>query len=252
MENRFGGKFLGVLGGMGPMASAIFMERLTAMTKAPCDQEHIPTIMWSDPRVPDRTDAKLYGGEDPLPWLFNGIRHLENAGAKAIVIPCNSAHLWYDQMASETKLPILHIVEAAIDDLRNHQVLRGRIGIMGTAATLKLGMYQQHLESHGYEWIVPSDETIEMCCMTSIRMVKANRIAEAYDPAAECVRMLKQQGADAVMLACTELPLAIPHHRRHELGVVLIDSIDSLALAAIHWAHASGAGPQPGTPSARL
>jgi len=243
MEDRFDGKFLGVLGGMGPMAGALFMERLTAMTKASCDQEHIPAILWSDPRVPDRTGAKLHGGEDPLPWLLNGIRHLENAGAKAIVIPCNTAHLWYDQMASETRLPILHIVEAAIDDLRNHGVLRGKIGLLGTAVTLKLGMYQQRLESHGFEWIVPSDETIGMYCTTSIRMVKANRIAEAYDPAAECVRMLKQQGADAIILACTELPLAIPHHRRHELDVVLIDSIDSLALAAIHWAQASGADP---------
>jgi aspartate racemase len=243
MEDRFGGEFLGVLGGMGPMAGAIFMERLTAMTQAACDQEHIPTILWSDPRVPDRTDAKFSEGEDPLPWLMNGIKHLENAGAKAIVIPCNSAHLWYDQMASETKLPILHIVEAAIETLGNHRVLHGKIGLMGTAATLKFGMYQQRLESRGFEWIVPSDESIERYCMTSIRMVKANRIAEAFDPAAECVRMLKEQGASAVILACTELPLAVPHHRRQALGIALIDSIDSLALAAIRWAHASVAGP---------
>jgi aspartate racemase len=208
------------------------------MTDARCDQEHIPAILWSDPRVPDRTDAKLDGGEDPLPWLLNGIQHLENAGANAIVIPCNTAHLWYDQMARQTRLPILHIVEAAIDELRNHGVSRGRIGLMGSAATLKLGMYQQRLESRGFEWIVPSDEDIEKYCMTAIRMVKANQTAQACDPAAQCVRILKQQGADAVMLGCTELPLAIPHDRRRELGIVLTDSIDGLAAAAIRWARA--------------
>jgi len=220
------------------MAGAVFMERLTAMTNARCDQEHIPAILWSDPRVPDRTGAKLDGGEDPLPWLLNGIRRLENAGASAIVIPCNTAHLWYDQMASQTRLPILHIVEAAIDDLRNHGVSRGRIGLMGSAATLKLGMYQQRLESRGFEWVVPSDEAIGKYCMTAIQMVKANQIAQAWDPAAQCVRILKQQGADAVMLGCTELPLAVPHDRRRELGIVLTDSIDGLAAAAIRWARA--------------
>ncbi|MGA2270404.1 MAG: amino acid racemase [Bryobacteraceae bacterium] len=237
-KDKFEGKLLGVLGGMGPMAGAVFMERLTAMTNARCDQEHIPAVLWSDPRVPDRTDARLDGGEDPLPWLLNGIRRLEEAGAHAIVIPCNTAHLWYDQMAAETRLPILHIVEAAIDDLRSHGVSRGRIGLMGSAATLRFGMYQQRLESRGFEWVVPSGEAIEKYCMTAIRLVKANQIASAYDPAAECVRMLKHQGADAVMLGCTELPLAVPHERRRELGIALTDSIDGLAAAAIRWARA--------------
>jgi hypothetical protein len=76
MADKFEAKLLGVLGGMGPMAGAVFMERLTAMTKVQYDQQHIPAVLWSDPRVPDRTQAKLHGGEDPLPWLLNGIRHL--------------------------------------------------------------------------------------------------------------------------------------------------------------------------------
>lgn len=235
-KDEFEGKLLGVLGGMGPMAGAIFLERLTAMTDARCDQEHIPVVLWSDPRVPDRSDAIVQGGEDPLPGMLRGIRQLERAGAHAIVIPCNSAHLWYDQMAGATRLPILHIVEAVIDDLRNRGVSRGRIGLMGTAGTLQMGLYQQRLESRGFQWLVPSAEALEKYCMTAIRLAKGNQIARAYDPAAECVRMLKHQGADAVVLGCTELPLALPHERRHELGITLTDSIDGLAAAAIRWA----------------
>jgi aspartate racemase len=235
MADKFEAKLLGVLGGMGPMAGAVFMERLTAMTKVQYDQQHIPAVLWSDPRVPDRTQAKLHGGEDPLPWLLNGIRHLEQAGAKAIAIPCNSAHMWYAEMANATKLPILHIVKATIDDLQNRGFRRGKVGVMGTAGTLKTAIYQQELESRGFTCVVPTDEEIAKYCTTSISLVKANQIADSYDPAVECIRRLQQRGAVAVVLGCTELPLAVPHKHRPELGLEMADSIDGLAAAAIRW-----------------
>src|SRR5689334_7763772 len=106
-------RVLGVLGGMGPLASAQFMARLTLLTPAAHDQDHVPAVLWSDPRVPDRTAARLAGGADPLPWLLRGIRGLEAAGCGAIAIPCNTAHGWYEPMQAATRLPILHIVEAA-------------------------------------------------------------------------------------------------------------------------------------------
>jgi aspartate racemase len=240
MARRFEAKLLGVLGGMGPMAGAVFVERLTALTKVGSDQEHIPAVLWSDPRVPDRTQAKLYGGEDPLPWLLNGIRHLEQAGAGAIAIPCNSAHMWYAEMASATKLPILHIVKATIDDLQNRGFRRGKVGVMGTAGTLKTAIYQQELESRGFTCVVPTEEEMEKYSTPAIALVKANRIAEGYDPAVECVRRLQQRGAAAVVLGCTELPLAIPHQCRPKLGLEIADSIDGLAAAAIRWYFDSG------------
>src|SRR5580658_3430472 len=91
-------KRLGVLGGMGPLASAQFMLRLTLLTPAERDQDHIPAVLWSDPRVPDRTAAMQGAGEDPLPWLLRGIAALRQAGCGAIAIPCNTAHGWYDPM----------------------------------------------------------------------------------------------------------------------------------------------------------
>jgi len=235
MADKFEAKLLGVLGGMGPMAGAAFMERLTAMTDVQYDQQHIPAVLWSDPRVPDRTQAKLHGGEDPLPWLLNGIRHLEQVGAKAIVITCNAAHMWYDQMASSTRLPILHIVKATIDDLQNRGVRQGKIGVMAAAGTLKTAMYQQELESRGFTCVIPTGEEIEKYCHTSLYLVKANQIAESYEPAVECIRRLQQRGAVAVVLGCTELPLAVPHKHRPELGLEMADSIDGLAAAAIRW-----------------
>src|SRR4051795_2524890 len=109
-------KVLGVLGGMGPLASAQFMVRLTLLTPAEQDQAHIPAVLWSDPRVPPRTAARLAGGADPLPALLRGIRGLEAAGCGAIAIPCNTAHGWFGQMQAATRLPLLHILEAAAAD----------------------------------------------------------------------------------------------------------------------------------------
>jgi aspartate racemase len=224
---------LGILGGMGPMAGAAFAMRLAALTPADRDQDHIPALLLNDPRIPDRSTARMAGGESPLPYMRAGIEFLNASGARLIAIPCNTAHLWYEELAAASKCPVLHIIEAVVEDLKRQGVARGRIGLMGTTATLALGLYQQTLERHGYECILPQADEVESLCMESIRAVKANRLEDALAPAVECVRRLQARGADAVALGCTELPLAIPHAARAGLGIVLTDSIDALALAAI-------------------
>ncbi|MGH8811369.1 MAG: aspartate/glutamate racemase family protein [Advenella sp.] len=231
----FDGRFLGVLGGMGPMAGAFFMERLTALSEVETDQEHIPAILWSDPRIPSRTKGAAGLGPDPLAWMQNGVNHLIRMGARAIAIPCNTAHLWYEKLAVDTQVPILHIVQAVIDQLQRQGIHGGCIGLMGTGATLRLGLYQQALEAHGYQWVVPSDQYIDDKCNGSIRLVSANRIEEAFYPASDCVSHLKDKGAQAIVLGCTELPLALPHRLRAQLEIPIIDSIDALALAAVNW-----------------
>lgn len=227
-------KVLGVLGGMGPLASAQFMLRLTLLTPATRDQEHIPTVLWSDPRVPDRTVGKLSGGADPLPWLLRGIAGLEHAGCGAIAIPCNTAHGWYDEMRAATALPILHIVEAAADELRRLGIRGGRIGVMGTLATLTMRLYQDRLEALGWDCIVPSDEEMSREVSPAIALVKANRVADAYSALATVAQRLAGRGAAAVVLGCTEIPLGI--QAGAPLEVPMVDTIDALARAAIIWA----------------
>lgn len=223
---------LGILGGMGPLAGATFATRLVALTPAGSDQAHIPAMLCNDPRVPDRSSARLGQGEDPLAAMMTGIRRLEGAGARLIAIPCNTAHLWYEQMARQTAVPLLHIVEAVCDELERLGIRNARIGLMGTPATLKLGLYQGPLAQRGHSVIVPDEEELQLC-VDAIAAVKANRSDEAFAPAAECIRRLVARGADAVVLGCTELPLAVPHAQRAALGVVLTDSIDALVRAAI-------------------
>jgi len=224
---------LGVLGGMGPLASAEFMRRLTLLTPAVRDQDHVPAVLWSDPRVPDRSAARLAGGEDPLPALLRGIRGLEAAGCGAIAIPCNTAHGWFDAMQAATRLPILHIVDAAAAELARLGVAGGRIGVMGTAATLAMRLYQDRLDARGYDCLVPTQEEMQALVSPAIAEVKANRVAAAYQPLAEAASRLVARGARAVVLGCTEIPLGIA--AGPALPFPVCDTIDALARSSIGW-----------------
>jgi aspartate racemase len=229
-------RVLGVLGGMGPLASAQFMVRLTVLTPAVRDQDHIPTVLWSDPRVPDRTIGTLSGGADPLPWLLHGIEGLKRAGCGAIAIPCNTAHGWYDAMRDAAGVPILHIVDAAAAELHRMGIRSGTIGVMGTQATLAMRLYQDRLGARGWDCIVPSQEEMDRLVSPAIALVKANRVADAYAPLAAVVRNLGARGASSVVLGCTEIPLGIQAGPGPDQPVV--DTIDALARAAIAWAKA--------------
>lgn len=229
-------RVLGVLGGMGPLASAQFMVRLTLLTPAERDQDHIPTILWSDPRVPDRPAAWNGTGPDALPMLVRGLHGLAAAGCGAVAIPCNTAHGWIEGMRAATALPILHIVDAAAADLERQAVPPGRVGVMGTAATLAMRLYQDRLAAAGWPCIEPTPAEMARWVLPAIAAVKANRVGDAYAPLAEAVRSLRAQGAQAVILGCTEIPLGLQAGPQKELGVPLVDTIDALARAAVAWA----------------
>jgi len=237
--NQANDRILGVLGGMGPLASAQFMLRLTLLTPASRDQEHIPAVLWSDPRVPDRTRGKLSGGDDPLPWLLRGIAGLRQAGCGAIAIPCNTAHGWFDEMQQAAEVPILHIVDAAAEDLRRLKIAPGRIGVMGTQATLNMRLYQDRLSAFGWDCITPAQDEMDRLVSPAIAAVKANRVAQAYAPLAEVVGTLAERGASAVVLGCTEIPLGIQAGPQDTLAAPVVDTIDALARAAIRWAKAA-------------
>jgi aspartate racemase len=224
---------LGVLGGMGPLASAHFMTRLTMLTPALRDQDHIPTILWSDPRVPDRTRTHIPGSEDPLPWLLRGVAGLRAAGVGAIAIACNTAHGWYEPIRDAAGMPVLHIVEAANAELRRAAAPPGPVGIMATEATLAMRLYQDGLEAEGWRCLVPPPRTMRERVTPAIQMIKQNRVAAARPPLAACADELVAQGAVAIILACTEIPVALPADAG--AAVPMIDTTDALARSAVAW-----------------
>ena len=230
MQNRR----LGVLGGMGPLASAHFMTRLTMLTQADRDQDHVAAVLWSDPAVPDRSLARRGAGPDPLPALVHGLRALEQAGCGAVAIPCNTAHGWIAGMRAATALPILHIVDAAAAELDRLRIAAGPVGVLGTQATLDMALYQDRLGALGWPCLLPTAAEMSDLVTPAIAAVKANRPADAHAPLLRVARSLLGRGAGAVVLGCTEIPLGM--QAGPDAGLALVDTIDALARASIAWA----------------
>jgi aspartate racemase len=218
-------KRLGILGGMGPAASAEFVNRLVQQTPATCDQEHIPFVLWNEPRIPDRSTSMQSGDDLPLPWLQEGIKGLKHAGCEYIVIPCNSAHFWYSQL-SKIGVPILHIVDSVATELKELNIDKQKIGILGTQGTIESGLYQYHLNRQGWDCIVPTKQEMAGLVTPAIAMIKANKILESQLLLMKSIHSLIDRGAKAIVLGCTELPLAIGH--KQEEGIPIVNSIDSL------------------------
>ena len=224
---------LGVLGGMGPAATVDFMAKLIRLTRSERDQDHLPLVVVSDPRVPDRVAPILEGrGESPLAALREAVRRLERAGAECIVIPCHTAHFWYQELASGTALPILHIVDAALAELERLEVLPGPLGLLATAATLKAGLYQARLAAAGHPAIEPAREVMAECVLPAIALVKRDRAGEAAPLLGRAVEHLRARGAGRVLLACTELPLALAAGPPLALS---IDATEALARRCLAW-----------------
>jgi aspartate racemase len=218
-------KKLGILGGMGPAASAEFITRIISKTPANCDQDHIPFVLWNEPRIPDRSTSMQSGNDLPLPWLQEGIKGLKHAGCDRIVIPCNSAHFWYSQL-SKLGVPILHIVDSVAEELKSLNLSDRKIGILGTQGTIESGLYQYHLNRLGWECIVPCKEEMVGLVTPAINLIKANKFREPQMLLMRAMHSLIDRGAEAIVLGCTELPLVI--RLSSEEGIPIVNSIDSL------------------------
>ena len=220
-------KRLGILGGMGPAASAEFVNRLVQQTPATCDQEHIPFVLWNEPRTPDRSTSIRNGDDRPLPYLLQGIQVLKAVGCSMIVIPCNTAHYWYDELI-KLKVPIVHIVDSVANELRDANVV-GTIGVIATQGTIQSELYQNRLTD--WNCIIPSQEEITTLVQPSIELVKAGDMVKSRTMIMTVVDSLISRGAQAVILGCTELPLAVRDTDQN--GIPLINSIDSLVKVAL-------------------
>lgn len=223
-------KRLGILGGMGPAASAEFVNRLVAQTPATCDQEHIPFVLWSDPAIPDRSTSLRNGDNKPLPFLLDGLKGLKAAGCDLIVIPCNTAHFWFREFNKVT-VQVIHIVDSVAYALKDAGVTNGTIGVMGTQATVELCLYQNHLNGYGWNCITPNREEMDFFVQPAIDLIKSGKLVEARPLLMKVIHSLIDRGARAVVLGCTEIPLAIKEDYLN--GIPLINSIDSLVKLAI-------------------
>ncbi len=224
---------VGILGGMGPLATADLYQKIIRHTAANRDQDHLPVLIYADPSVPDRTEALLSGGEDPTPWLVRGARQLETSGASFIVMPCNTAHAFLESMRAAVEIPIIDMIDEAAREVRSLVTADSQVGILATSGTVAAGLYQAALDRSGLRSAVP-DEDGQRLVMETIALVKSGTVDdETVNPVQTAARDLERAGAKALLAACTELPVVL---RQGHVTVPLIDPTEVLARAAIRAA----------------
>lgn len=225
---------LGVLGGMGPLATVDFLGKLIGLTRARRDQEHIPTIVSSDPRLPDRSEAILNRREQTVQSELQArVDRLLAAGATAIAVPCNTAHHWMDRLDVPRHVRVLHIADAAIELLQQSVAAGGNVAILATPATLAVGMYQQRLSAAGYDALVPPPNIVNGSVLPAIHAAKAGDVRAARDHLTATRQWMAHAHTDACLLACTELPLA--RDWSGNMRPMAIDTTLALAHACLRW-----------------
>lgn len=226
------GWILGVLGGMGPLATADFYEKLILATGADTDQRHFPVMICGDPRIPDRTAALETGSADTvMQALLRKVRRLERAGAAALAMPCNTAHFWLAALRRETDRPWISMLDATARRARAQVGNGGRLVVLGTMATMRRGLYADALLSEGLA-IVGLTSAEEERCAAAIADVKAGRLARGRGTLLALCGDFRSR-CDGAILACTELPLIAPTAQEHDAP--LIDATSALAEACVAW-----------------
>lgn len=229
------GFLLGVLGGMGPLATVDFLAKLIACTPAGGDADHVPAVVASIPQIPSRVDAILRDGASPLPAMLDARDRLLAAGATLLAMPCNTAHRWYDDLAAGIDAPFLHIADAALARIEEAVPRGAAIGVIATEATHAVGLFATPLERAGYRAIVPRHAEAATVA-AGIAEVKRGRTAEGGGAFAEVVAALERAGAQAIVLACTEVPPGLEAAGIRP-GAPWIDPTDALARACARvWA----------------
>jgi aspartate racemase len=230
---------LGIFGGMGPEATVDLFRRIVEATPAQRDQDHLPTLVFSYPQVPERTPAIRSGDRAPVPYLVEGVRLLDRAGASLIAIPCNTAHFWYDDMQAAVGIPIVHMIREAAAVAAARLAGGRRVGLLATAGTLESGLYAKELERLGLECLVPDAAQQEAEVTASIADIKARRErARSRERLARAAAALESRGAELILLGCTEIPLAFDPATT---PLAVVDATQVLAEASLRRFGALGA-----------
>ncbi len=220
---------IGIVGGMGPVATLDLFDKILRHTDAHTDAEHIRIYIDCHTGIPDRTKAILSGGESPVPYIAESAEKLANMGADFLLIPCNTSHYFYEEIARLSPVPILHMIRETAKSLGMNGVKR--VGLLATDGTVSAGVYQEALREQGIETILPPPDAQREVMRLIYDGVKAG--AESFDVApivSELARM-KNLGAERIVLGCTELPIGFVKY-----GIPTADTVDAadvLAKAAV-------------------
>jgi aspartate racemase len=223
---------IGILGGMGPEATAYLFQQIVQLTRADGDNDHIPIIIYNNPRIPDRTEAILRRGPSPLPLLVEGAAFLEKAGVAFILIPCVTAHYFFPEIVSAVSTPILHLIEECAAYVKAQMPDVHTLGLISTTGTRLTGLFQQAFDKIGRQIIYP-DEAFQSQFREAIygkQGIKAGFKEEPKKLLRRIAVHLQQNGAGAIIAGCTEVPLAL---QQDDIPLPYIDPLRILAQTAV-------------------
>lgn len=229
-------KTIGILGGMGPEATAHFFELIIKSTAAPKDQDHIPVVILSNPKIPERTAAVLGKGPSPVPLLVEGVRKLAAAGADFIVVPCVTAHAFFKEMEAASSVPLLNLLDETLNYVRKKFPRLRRVGLLSSTGTIRSGLFEKTFSRAAITIITPSEEeqarVVE--AIFGPRGIKAGFTSGRPRRLLLGVgRRLVERGAQAIIAGCTEVPLAV---RDGDFPVPLLEPMRIAAAAAVRRA----------------
>ena len=225
---------LGVLGGMGPLATADFLQKFVRLWPAENDQDHPQVVVFSNPKIPDRVGPILgISTTSPLPALVESAKRLQEFGAELLCMPCHTAHFWYPQMVQTIEVPFLHIADITCEEIlhKGHKD-KSKVGVLATRATLQAKIYEDRFSQYGVSLMLPDQVQMEQHVLPAIAAVKRNAMAEAGELLTNSINRFIQQDVDVVVLACTELPIAL-EFANSTVRTHCIDPTESLARACV-------------------
>lgn len=200
---------LGILGGMGPLATLDLQQKILAATRAERDQDHLPVVVWNIPQIADRQQALAGSGPSPLPQLLDAVKGLNQAGVSHIAMPCNTAHYWYDALAAASAAPLLHIADITVQAIAQAPLRPATIGLIATGGTLNAGEFQTRFSRVGIRVVTPTRDELERWFVPGCYAVKRGDIQAGGHLFNALADQLISRGASKLVLACTEVPPAL-------------------------------------------
>jgi aspartate racemase len=225
---------IGVLGGMGPAATVDLLQKILQETAALCDQDHVPVVCWNVPQIPDRQKALTGRGESPVAAMKKGIAALNTAGATRIVIPCNTAHYWFNELQGFSKAPLIHIADTGVDSLAVTSPVVQKVGILATRGTWDARLYQDRLEAKGIVCVSNTDEEMENFFTPGCYAVKRGEATTGGSLLEQAGQALLARGAERLVLACTEVPVGFDAISS-KLTEISVDTNRTLARACVDY-----------------
>jgi len=227
-------KVIGILGGMGSLATVDLFKKIVNLTPAKNDQEFIHIIIDNNSKIPNRRNFILKKSDiDPTPFLQSTARNLETAGADFILVACNGAHFFLEKIQDSVKIPVMSIIEEAVDYTTKHMEKLNKIGLLASVSTLEGGLYHKSFGRYNIKVIIPSQE-IQNNLMKMIDSVKAGTVPiDCKHKIQSIVKTMIKNGAQCILMSCTEIPVML---ERGFIDVPLLDATWILARAAVEKA----------------